>query len=174
MDAMATDGATTSQQCPMLNRNGNPVWTKTLKDELVRLATVENLSAGEIAKRLGFETRNAIIGQLHRLGIKPTKQFITRTINPKEYAFRKRIKAHRPRIQLVEEAPPLPATPTADTKIPVSQRCTLIELQNSTCRWPVGEPTQPDFFFCGAATADLNAGKPYCRHHSNVSHRGSQ
>jgi GcrA cell cycle regulator len=50
-------------------------------------------------------------------------------------------------------------------EIPVEQRKTLLELNEKTCRWPVGDPGSADFFFCGGETvADL----PYCTHHSRV------
>jgi GcrA cell cycle regulator len=29
--------------------------------------------------------------------------------------------------------------------------CTLIDLTDETCRWPVGEPGEADFAYCGAA-----------------------
>jgi GcrA cell cycle regulator len=42
---------------------------------------------------------------------------------------------------------------------------TLLELTNATCRWPHGRPGTKNFFFCGAAGADLARGLPYCAHH---------
>jgi GcrA cell cycle regulator len=38
----------------------------------------------------------------------------------------------------------------------------LLDLNNESCRWPVGDPGKPGFFFCGEAKADLSAGRPYC------------
>jgi GcrA cell cycle regulator len=56
--------------------------------------------------------------------------------------------------------------------IPMAQRCTLIELDDSTsapekCRWPVGDPGQPDFFFCGGKAT---SGLPYCVCHSRIAY----
>jgi GcrA cell cycle regulator len=42
---------------------------------------------------------------------------------------------------------------------------TLLELTNATCRWPHGRPGAKNFFFCGAAGADLERGIPYCARH---------
>jgi GcrA cell cycle regulator len=38
----------------------------------------------------------------------------------------------------------------------------LLDLQRSDCRWPIGEPRQPDFHFCGAPQLE---GRPYCELH---------
>ena len=39
-----------------------------------------------------------------------------------------------------------------DNVIPIGQRRTLLELTEETCRWPIGDPGQADFFFCGGQT----------------------
>jgi len=39
----------------------------------------------------------------------------------------------------------------------------LLELKEHSCRWPIGEPDQPGFGFCGCRKAE---GSPYCEHHS--------
>jgi len=36
-------------------------------------------------------------------------------------------------------------------------------LKENSCRWPIGEPDQPGFGFCGCRKAE---GSPYCEHHS--------
>ena len=36
-----------------------------------------------------------------------------------------------------------------DNVVPMSQRLSLLELNEATCHWPVGDPSSPDFFFCG-------------------------
>ena len=55
-----------------------------------------------------------------------------------------------------------------DNVVPMSQRLSLLELNESTCHWPVGDPGSPDFFFCGGKA--LNA-LPYCAHHSRVAYQ---
>ena len=37
-----------------------------------------------------------------------------------------------------------------------------MELTDDTCRWPVGDPSTVDFFFCGAQPLP---DKPYCAAH---------
>jgi GcrA cell cycle regulator len=62
----------------------------------------------------------------------------------------------------VRNATPYVDDPRVDADVPHWQRCSLLELSSSTCRWPVGDPARPDFFFCGA---DPLEGKPYCAAH---------
>jgi GcrA cell cycle regulator len=38
-------------------------------------------------------------------------------------------------------------------------------LTNNTCRWPLGDPRDSDFRFCGRPGADFSAKKPYCPDH---------
>jgi GcrA cell cycle regulator len=52
--------------------------------------------------------------------------------------------------------------PGTDAEIPRSQRRSLMELTDDTCRWPVGDPSTVDFFFCGAQPLP---DKPYCAAH---------
>lgn len=47
--------------------------------------------------------------------------------------------------------------------IPVEQRLTLLQLSEQTCKWPIGDPLTPDFYFCGQHPED---GKPYCQFHA--------
>ena len=37
-----------------------------------------------------------------------------------------------------------------DLAIPMSERVTIMDLRESMCRWPMGDPTKPEFRFCGA------------------------
>lgn len=46
-----------------------------------------------------------------------------------------------------------------------ARRLTLMELTERTCRWPVGDPATPDFWFCGLP---VEPGKPYCEAHVQV------
>jgi GcrA cell cycle regulator len=43
-----------------------------------------------------------------------------------------------------------------------------MELRESMCRWPMGDPTKPEFRFCGARSA---TGLPYCAHHARVAYQ---
>lgn len=47
--------------------------------------------------------------------------------------------------------------------IPEDKRLNLLQLNEHTCKWPIGDPLTPDFYFCGQHSDD---GKPYCDFHS--------
>lgn len=42
-------------------------------------------------------------------------------------------------------------------------RVTLVQLNEHTCKWPIGDPREAGFGFCGAKPI---AGKPYCERHA--------
>ncbi len=46
-----------------------------------------------------------------------------------------------------------------------AMRISLLELTERTCKWPIGDPTDPDFHFCGHASAP---GRPYCAAHCAI------
>ncbi|MBS0240677.1 MAG: hypothetical protein JSS20_00780 [Proteobacteria bacterium] len=48
---------------------------------------------------------------------------------------------------------------------------TLETLGANDCRWPVGDPRQANFHFCGEAVA---AGRPYCACHWDLSRQGER
>ncbi len=55
------------------------------------------------------------------------------------------------------------STAEFDAAIPVEQRKTLKQLTDKTCKWPVGDPRDPGFFFCGAVQD--GGYYPYCEFH---------
>ena len=49
-----------------------------------------------------------------------------------------------------------------------ANRCSLFELQQWHCRWPIGDPTVKSFGFCG--NTPIN-GLPYCAAHARMAYR---
>ena len=47
----------------------------------------------------------------------------------------------------------------------IAKKISLLELTERTCKWPIGDPTEEDFAFCGLSCVP---GKPYCEHHVAV------
>ncbi len=47
--------------------------------------------------------------------------------------------------------------------IPEDKRLSLLELNEHTCKWPIGDPLGKDFYFCGGHARE---GAPYCEFHS--------
>ena len=52
-----------------------------------------------------------------------------------------------------------------DVVVPISRKLTLLQLSESTCKWPTGDPTMPGFSFCGHSSAE---DKPYCDYHAKI------
>lgn len=151
-------------------------WTEE-RVELLRRLWMEGRSASQIAAEIGGVSRNAVIGKVHRLGLAGRGK-----AGPTDEA--KPRKADRPAVAPAEEpgvaaaAASAPARPvlelvaeageTRDLSIPVSERVTIMELRESMCRWPMGDPTAVDFRFCGSKSI---TGLPYCRHHALVAYQ---
>ena len=55
-----------------------------------------------------------------------------------------------------------------DNVVLMGQRGSLLELTEHSCRWPIGDPGDADFFFCGGPTA---SSLPYCAHHCRVAYQ---
>ncbi|KFC61250.1 GcrA cell cycle regulator [Devosia sp. LC5] len=55
------------------------------------------------------------------------------------------------------------APAAAELFIPEDKRLNLLQLTESTCKWPIGDPLTKDFYFCGQHS--LESG-PYCEFHS--------
>jgi GcrA cell cycle regulator len=71
----------------------------------------------------------------------------------------------------VLEVQPYVDDPGVDADIPHAQRRSLPQLNDRVCRWPVGDPGRPGFFFCGAPRS---AGKPFCAAHCQRAYRHDQ
>ncbi len=46
-----------------------------------------------------------------------------------------------------------------------ARKLNLMDLTERTCKWPIGDPATPEFWFCGLPT---QSGKPYCDTHVAV------
>ena len=149
-------------------------WTDE-RVELLKKLWADGLSASQIAAELGGITRNAVIGKVHRLGLSG------RAKSSSSGASRPR-KTRAPGMMRVSRASTRGNTALAhaydhdveaepeliDNIIPMGQRRTILELTEDTCRWPIGDPGSPDFFFCGGNTVNS---LPYCSHHSRVAYQ---
>jgi GcrA cell cycle regulator len=47
----------------------------------------------------------------------------------------------------------------------MARKLDLMSLTERTCKWPIGDPTEESFHFCGLPSV---TGKPYCEHHVAV------
>lgn len=149
--------------------------TKTWPDwrvEEFKELYASGMAHSAIAETLGLPSRSASVGKAHRLGLKrrgKSKRKGTAAPQQKRKHIRKsgkgysRIRTHGiSQARMVSAPEPEPA---ADEQIPFEQRRALLQLTNTTCRYPIGHPDQPDFYFCGGP-ADLARGRPYCAAHA--------
>jgi GcrA cell cycle regulator len=58
--------------------------------------------------------------------------------------------------------------PSVEEPISSERRCSLLELGNERCRWPIGTPGAEDFCFCGNTPIE---GMPYCSGHTRLAYR---
>lgn len=148
-------------------------WTETIVDGL-RLLHKDNWSFGQITRQINQKfgthfSRNAVLGKAHRIGLcrghKWAQQAEKRSPSPRKH------KRPRPRTA-PDFGPVMKYQPTTneddDHAIPVKQRKTIMDLTPTCCRWPIGDPREPGFFFCGATKAE-SAGS-YCLEHTARAH----
>ncbi len=66
----------------------------------------------------------------------------------------------------------LPARiPQQDVVVPMSLRVTIVELRETMCRWPLGDPASSEFRYCGSPSS---SGTPYCTHHGKLAYQPTQ
>lgn len=146
-------------------------WSE-VDDALVRQHFVyERKSYGQIANLYEGATVGAVAGRCRRLGL---KRGTSRTIGVKRAGRGGPVLAPPP-------PPPKPARVMAMSVVAMRQetqrrefvpgKVRLEDLESWSCRWPVGDPGEADFGFCGERRdADL----PYCCAHRKLAYSGTK
>lgn len=148
-------------------------WTDDRVETLKKL-WAEGHSASQIANQLGGVTRNAVIGKVHRLGLSG------RTTPSRPVKRPPRLARPKPRSQKVAAAAPgqSSAQPAATESRPApaekvtlpplklenGETASILNIRESMCKWPIGDPADPNFAFCGRK-AECG---PYCAEHAKV------
>jgi GcrA cell cycle regulator len=151
-----------------------PTWTVE-RVELLKRRFEAGLSCRQIAVDIGV-SRNAVIGKLSRLNLTREKDGDARRRTRKDAAKRYRPgttprtasrSAPRLQYQMLRRlyAEPQPA---ADEPIHNGHCCSLLELSEERCRWPISTPGAADFRFCGNTPVE---GLPYCPGHARLAYR---
>ena len=130
-------------------------WTPEKVDKLKQLWGKGN-TASQIASIIGEVTRNAVIGKAYRLNL------AAKSIQKKNNF--NQVSQH-------QENAPQPETKTRRSKFksllldksfePENPK-SLEELHDEICRWPIGHPNEPDFYFCGRKSMNDFS---YCKLH---------
>jgi GcrA cell cycle regulator len=135
-------------------------WTDERKD-IARSMYEEGKSFSIIADRFGDVTRNAVAGVLKRMGLLGSRKppavresrprvVVARFNNAVVFREPYRKPPRTPRVFLIEE------DEQPNTGIGIMQ------LTRVTCRWPVGDPRDESFSYCGHR---IKHGKVYCAKH---------
>ena len=125
-------------------------WTYDRVEKLKQLWE-EGLTASRIATELGDVTRNAVIGKAHRLGL--SGRMLSKKSNSGVSIIRKKRVSVSQSQKVIDISPIIdePMNPTA-----------FQDIKDGLCRWPLGEPEEIDFKFCGRNTKE---GIVYCEAH---------
>ena len=157
-------------------------WTDD-RVELLKKLWAEGLSASQIANRLlGGVTRNAVIGKVHRLGLSGrTTTSRAKAPRTRRRPVRTQNRSARPQMRTQGSAALKPAydanadeeyqlapAPTMELVIPLNERASILTLDETMCRWPIGDPGDEEFHFCGRHS---EVGVPYCEHHSSIAYQ---
>ena len=149
-------------------------WTEARVKDLTRLFN-DGVSFSHIASQLAL-TRMSVIGKCNRLGLRrdpPLQPKQSRSQVAKAGNFMRKLS--RPRSDSTKNktfnriiapkfsAEPLPSPSESDLAIPRRRRKNIFNLGSRDCKFPIGDPGTPEFFFCGARRLDL---LPYCAEHA--------
>ncbi|WP_376098339.1 GcrA family cell cycle regulator [Roseomonas sp. CCTCC AB2023176] len=140
-------------------------WTNEAIETLKAL-WAEGHSTAEIGRRMGI-SKNAVVGKAHRLHLAARPSPIQRedrpapvvTAAPEAVAPAPRVERPAPAPRAI--APRAPAAPPTAVVRPFQR------LGTRTCCWPIGEPGDASFRFCGA---EALAPKPYCAEHAAIAY----
>jgi GcrA cell cycle regulator len=128
---------------------------------LLKKLWCEGKTAAEIAKELGSVTRNAVIGKAHRLKL-------SNRVSPIQQGP---VKPAAPRMK-AEDIRPEPVrrvAPANSDAAPIKVKgVSMVDLKDKMCRWPLGDPKDPKFHFCGCNSVP---GLPYCTDHAKMAYQ---
>ena len=131
-------------------------WT-TEKVEKLKALWSKGHTASQIAGMLGDTTRNAVIGKAHRLELEaraPSKQ----SSSPRSRENKQAVKRSANPMSRKAKFQSILLDKNFEPENPKS----LEDLNESTCKWPVGHPNEEKFYFCGRKP---EGEFPYCKLH---------
>ena len=131
-------------------------WTEEKVAKLKELWGKGN-TASQIAEIIGGISRNAVIGKAHRLNLSAKIKTRSASVNHGSKTFQENEKVKPARVRrskfksLIIEKDFEPENPKQ-----------LEELDDNSCKWPIGHPDESSFYFCGRTSLkDFS----YCKLH---------
>ena len=159
-------------------------WSSERLEQLKRCFHA-GLSSSQIAREIGV-TRNAVIGKMNRLGLSRPKHASAYAIatppeqrgaaGPARARAARTWRAGRARLDIFVQhdmltaAFPQPQPRAEDIPIHNGCGCSLLELSQGRCRWPIDTPGSADVRFCGNEPVK---GLPYCPGHARIAYRSA-
>jgi len=151
-------------------------WTDERVETLKKLWT-EGHSASQIANQLGGVSRNAVIGKVHRLGLSGRSTPSRPVKRPPALARPKPRAATATPASGKEDAAPATSRgqkrrgePLAPLPLDDGETASVLTLRESMCKWPIGDPADSSFAFCGRKASC----GPYCAEHASVAFQPSR
>ena len=137
-------------------------WTED-RTALARAMWLEGQTGAQIAKRLGL-TRSSVMGKLHRLNL-PTRVSRKAPLHRARSPSTTRSVRRKPPV-VPYEAPP-PNMELAPCVLESGEAASVLTLTKAMCRFPIGDPAESGFAFCGRNAARGS----YCLHHASRAYR---
>ena len=147
----------------MSDRQGRRAEWCAASNEKLRKLWMDGVSAATIARELGV-SRNSVLGKIHRIkrrdaSVTPRRSGVDALVKPRKIAagggsrtfnFRstRTLPIHAKPAAVPDDLPPVVATVNS-----------ILDLEPHHCRWPVGDPQEPTFGYCGAPK---DPGQSYC------------
>lgn len=134
-------------------------WTEERTKRAKKL-WLDGFSAGEIALKIdGGFSRSAIVAKMHREGLSGRGQPLISKRRQKKQ--RKSFGSFN-----LPSARALPSKPASEPHVdaPPSLGLTVLQLTESTCKWPHGDG-RPTWNFCGQPSLETS---PYCAYHDRA------
>ena len=120
----------------------------------------------------GELTRNAVIGKAHRLGLSKRASPISRPARQPAWESHGDKVPAKPKRARKPRAAPSPRKPKPAAPPPAAQPNSYVPAPRAPsrdgCRWPIGDPREPDFHWCNAKP--VVQGKPYCKGHCAIAY----
>jgi GcrA cell cycle regulator len=144
----------------------NATWTSERIEQL-RSCVGSGMTCSQIAAAIGV-SRNAVIGKIHRLGLSSGRPAgASSRVSCPPRSRHPRGPTQRRLLRLAYARAPLDEIMSGMVVIS-AHPCSLVDIDQHQCRWPIGDPASTNFLFCGN---DAIAGFAYCVGHARMAYR---